>query len=189
MNDITLVAILAGFSLNLVLNLGLGIREIYHDLDLPLRASLLRWALLFAIVFLFWLLWTFVFSPLALGFFDAIFIFPFCAAALRAADEHLAKRKLFAHFHQSNIPLASSTPFCMFSLFMTLRLASSVFDAALFSLFFAAGCALPALILKTIHQRQQLEPARKDITGIPFFYISCGLLALICSGAAAILLK
>jgi Na+-translocating ferredoxin:NAD+ oxidoreductase RnfA subunit len=189
MNDITLLVILAGFSLNLVLQSGLGIREIYHDLDFPFRASLLRWALLFAVVFLFWLLWTFVFSPLSLGFFDAIFIFPFCAVVLRAADEHLAKQKFFAHFHQSGSSLASSTPFCMFALVMTLRLASSVFDAAFLSLFFAAGCALQSLILKAIHLRQQLEPARKSIAGIPFFYISCGLLALVCSGVAAILLK
>jgi Na+-translocating ferredoxin:NAD+ oxidoreductase RnfA subunit len=189
MNEIVLLAIIACLSLNLVLNAGVGINEIYHDVDTSFGSSLLRWVSLFVVVFLYWLLWTFVLSPLSLGFFDVIFIFPLCALAFHAIDEYILKRKPATHPHQNSDNISLSIPFCVFSLFMTLRLASSVAGAAILSLFFSAGCILAARILSSIHLRMRSESVGKRVAGVPLAFISNGLLALIFSAVVAILLK
>jgi Na+-translocating ferredoxin:NAD+ oxidoreductase RnfA subunit len=189
MSEIALFAILAVLSLNLVLHTGLGIKEIYQDSNSSFTGSLLRWVSLFAVVFLLWLLWTFVFSPLSLGFFDVIFIFPLCALAFYAIDEYILKHKSLTHFNANGNAISMSTPLCVFSLFMTLRLASTVAEAALLSLFFSVGCILASLILSSILLRMKSEPVSKKITGIPLAFISNGLLALIFSAAATILLR
>jgi Na+-translocating ferredoxin:NAD+ oxidoreductase RnfA subunit len=187
MSEIALFAILSAFSLNLVLHTGLGIREIYKDVHSSFRGSLPRWISLFVVVFLFWILWTFVFTPLSLGFFEVIFIFPFCALTLHTIDEHISKYN--ARFHKNDDAVSLSTPLCVFSLFMTLRLASSIAEAALLSLFFSVGCVLAALTLNSIHLRTQSESVSPKIVGVPLIFIANGLLALIFSAAATILLR
>jgi Na+-translocating ferredoxin:NAD+ oxidoreductase RnfA subunit len=189
MSQIALFAILAALSLNLVLHTGLGLKEVFQDVHSSFSVSLLRWVSLFAVVFLLWLLWTFVFSPLSLGFFDVIFIFPLCALALYAIDKYIQKYESLTHFHKNENAISLSIPLCVFSLFMTLRLASTVAEAALLSLFFSVGCILASLILSSILLRMRSEPVSQKITGAPLAFISNGLLALIFSAAATILLK
>jgi Na+-translocating ferredoxin:NAD+ oxidoreductase RnfA subunit len=191
MNEIVQCAILALLFLNLGLHTGLGIKEIYRDIDASLRGPLIRCAVLSVVVFLFWLLWTFVFTPLSLGFFDTVFIFPFCVLALYAIDEYVLKQKFHEELFYDETPAFSSSPIplCVISLFMTLRLASSVAEAAIFSLSFSAGSVLSVLILGSIHLRVQSEPISKKISGLPVIFISNGLLAFIFSITATILLR
>jgi Na+-transporting NADH:ubiquinone oxidoreductase subunit NqrE len=188
MSEIALFSILAALSLNLVLHTGLGIKEIYQNVYSFFPGSLLRWVSLFAVVFIFWLLWTFVFSPLSLGFFDVIFIFPLCTLTLHAIDEHIT-HKLQARFYTNSSAIEMSAPLCVFSLFMTLRLASTVVEAALLSLFFSTGCILTSLILGSILLRMRSEPVSRKISGIPLAFIANGLLALIFTATATILLR
>jgi Na+-translocating ferredoxin:NAD+ oxidoreductase RnfA subunit len=192
MKEIVLCAILASFSLNLVLHTGLGMKEIYRGIDSSLRIPLVRCALLSVVVFLFWLLWTFVFTPLSLDFFDTIFIFPFCALTFYAIDEYVPKQKLHAKLFYENPhshSFSSLTPLCVFSLFMTLRFASSIAEALVLSLSFSAGYILAALALGSMYLRVQSEPVSKKISGLPFVFISTGLLALIFSITATVLLR
>jgi Na+-translocating ferredoxin:NAD+ oxidoreductase RnfA subunit len=186
MNEIALCAIVGAFLLNLVFHTGLGMKEIHRGIDSFLLGPLLRWVSLGIVVFLFWLLWTFVFSPLSLGFFDVVFIFPFCALTFYVIDEYLLKHKSPANKYDNALFL--STPLCVFSLFMTLRLASSVAEAAVLSLSFSIGCILSALTLNSIYLRVQSEPISKRIVGLPFIFITSGLLAFIFSIVATILL-
>jgi Na+-transporting NADH:ubiquinone oxidoreductase subunit NqrE len=193
MKEIVLCAILASFFLNLSLHTGLGMKEIYRDIDASLRGPLIRCAVLSVVVFLFWLLWTFVFTPLFLGFFDTVFIFPFCVLALYAVDEYVLKQKFHVElfYEKDSTPSSSSslTPLCVFSLFMTLRLATSVAEAAILSLSFSAGSVLSALTLASIYLRVRSEPIGKKISGLPFIFISNGLLAFIFSITATILFR
>jgi Na+-translocating ferredoxin:NAD+ oxidoreductase RnfA subunit len=189
MSEIALFSILAAFSMNLILHTGLGIKEIYQDVHSDFRKSMLRWVSLFVVVFLLWLLWTFVFSPLSLGFFDVIFIFPFCALVFYAIDEYIQKQPPRGNAHKNDNTITPSAPLCVFSLFMTLRLASTVAQAVLLSLFFSVGCVLAALTLSSIQFCTRSDPVNKKIAGIPLVIMSNGLLALLFSAAATILLR
>jgi Na+-translocating ferredoxin:NAD+ oxidoreductase RnfA subunit len=187
MSETALFAIMATLSLNLVLHTGLGIKEIYQDANAFFPNSLLRWISLFAVVFIFWILWVFILSPLSLGFFDVIYIFPFCTLALSAIDEYVKRKLPRFYTHSNNIEM--SAPLCVFSLFMTLRLASTVTEAALLSLFFSAGCILASLILGSIFLRMKLEHVSKKIAGVPLAFISNGLISLIFTAVATILFR
>jgi Na+-translocating ferredoxin:NAD+ oxidoreductase RnfA subunit len=190
MKEIVLCAIFASFFLNLSLHTGLGMAEIYRDIDSSLRGPLVRCVVLSIVVFLCWLLWTFVLTPLSLGFFDIVFIFPLCALALHTVDEQILKQKCHGElFYEKESALSSLVPLCVFSLLITLRIASSVAEAAILSLSFSSGSVLAALILGAIHLRTRAEPIGAKIAGLPFIFISNGLLAFIFSITATILLR
>jgi hypothetical protein len=200
-----LYAVLSALSLNLVLETGLGFGMAYKDAILPAKIRLLRWGSLFAVVFLFWLLWTYLFSPLALGFFDLVFIFPLCALALSVIDIYTQRKKPAGNTpppHQQKAAVTEPenrnetrtvfgmTPLCVFALFLTLMSASSVPEAALLSFFFAAGGLAASYLLKIIHARAQGSLlAGKKILGLPYAYISAGLLAFIFSAVSSVLLN
>jgi Na+-translocating ferredoxin:NAD+ oxidoreductase RnfA subunit len=190
MSELVLCAVLASFFLNLALHTGLGIKEIYRGIDSSLRGPLARCLVLSVMVFLFWLLWTFVLTPFSLGFFDIVFIFPLCTGAFYLIKEYIPGRKLHADlFYEKDNILSSIIPLCVFSLYMTLRLASSVAEAAILSLSFSAGFFLSTLTLGSIYLRVQSEPISKKISGLPFIFISNGLLALLFSVIATVLFR
>jgi hypothetical protein len=69
-------------------------------------------------------------------------------------------------------------------------LASSVPEAALLSCFFAAGGLAASYLLKIIHVRAQGSLlAGKKILGLPYAYISAGLLAFVFSAVSSVLLN
>ena len=206
-----LYAVLSAMSLNLVLETGLGFGMAYKDAVMPAKTRLLRWVSLFAVVFLFWLLWTYLFSPLSLGFFDVVFIFPLCAVALNSIDNWYLHNKKSISSGAANMKatppyddrhdtqtVLGMTPLSVFALFLTLMLASSVPEAALLSFFFAAWGLAASYLLKIIYVRAQGgalgcapggELAGKKILGLPYAYISAGLLAFIFSAASSVLLN
>jgi Na+-transporting NADH:ubiquinone oxidoreductase subunit NqrE len=204
MKTFALFAVLSSFSLNLVLQTGLGRDLVYKDLNLPLHKRLSRWIALFITVLLFWLLWTYVLYPLTLTFFDVVFIFPFCAFFYFLIDRCVF---VFGNWLEKNFSkpentrknnkaflrgdgemLLYSVPLCVFSLYMTLRLAGGIGEAAILAFFFSAGCFFSVLVLKAIRTKVHLERADKKNLGIPIAYISMGLLAFVFHVFSSVLL-
>jgi Na+-translocating ferredoxin:NAD+ oxidoreductase RnfA subunit len=75
------------------------------------------------------------------------------------------------------------------ALSLTLRLASSFLGAAVLSLGFSLGAFLSVLILNSIYKRASIERIPPVLQGMPLFLIAAGLLSLIFSSLAAILLR
>jgi electron transport complex protein RnfA len=210
------LAVFSGLSLNLLLQFGLGIREIIEPFDSESTAkfptqwqwaslSSPLWVILFASSLILWLFFTYVLPPPAFGFLESFLLFP---AAILVS---MALESLFVWFFPdgkiTRAPDLKRGPFDPWkiaegagfspassglapaSLFLTLRLAVSLADALVLSLGFALGCLVSALILREINKRSSLEAVPRAFRGIPLTLISMGLLSLIFSSVSAIFLR
>jgi electron transport complex protein RnfA len=190
MSGLAALVVFAGFSLNLLLQLGLGIRSCGAKPDRPIRFSLLQWAMLFFSVLLFWLFFTYILSPLALGFFVFFLLFPLTVAAGKGFD--LLRGRFFPALKTERelfSVMTASDGLIIAAILMTIRLAGSFAEAVVLSLGFSLGGLFAVLVLKSIHRRSFLEKVPHFLRGLPLLLISMGLISLIFSSAAAILLQ
>jgi Na+-translocating ferredoxin:NAD+ oxidoreductase RnfA subunit len=73
--------------------------------------------------------------------------------------------------------------------FITLVIASSFSDALVIAFSLSLGNFLPAIMLRSIYERSTIEKRPAILKGLPLFLISMGLLSLVFSSAASVLLK
>jgi electron transport complex protein RnfA len=204
MSNLIILAVFSGLSLNLLLQMGLGIRDIGDHPERILRNTLFQWGMLFFSVLLLWLLFSYVLSPLAMGYLEYFLLFPLITAAGKGLKV-LSRRFLRSGTHLAAwIPapvieeLSASELFpavtacdglTIAALILTLRLAGSFAEAAVLSLGFSLGGAAAVLILRAIYRRSSLERIPLALRGRPLLFISMGLMTLIFSSVAAVLLR
>ncbi|MDR2245642.1 MAG: hypothetical protein LBE17_03045 [Treponema sp.] len=204
MNGIIILAVFSGLSLNLMLQMGLGIRDIGVRPERIIRNILFQWGMLFFSTLLFWLLFSYVLSPLALGYLEYFLLFPLITAVGKGL-EALSRRFLRPGSRlAARLPapvLEELSPAELFptitaydgltiaAIILTLRFAGSLLEAAVLSLGFSAGGAMAAFILRDIYQRSSLERIPATLRGRPLLFIAMGLMSLIFSSVAAVLLQ
>jgi electron transport complex protein RnfA len=190
MSTLAALAVFSGISLNLLLQLGLGIRDLGSKADQSVRISLSQWGILFLSVILLWVFFTYALSPLSLGFMEYFLVFPLTAMAGRGLE--LLLRRLFPSRTSAKtlFPVMSSYDgMVIAALVLTLRLALSFVQALTLSLGFSLGGLVSTLVLHGVHRRSSIETVPRSLRGIPLLLISMGLLALIFSALAVILLR
>ncbi|MDR1949541.1 MAG: hypothetical protein LBQ38_09120 [Spirochaetaceae bacterium] len=189
MSALVVLVVFSGLSLNPLLQFGLGIRNFETEGQKPVRYALFQWIVLFVTVLLLWLFFTYILSPLSLGFLEYLLIFPLTVAAGQGF-EMAARRVIPPPADQPKMPVISAYDgLAIAALFLTLRLASSFAGAVVLSLGFSLGSFLSARILNAIYKRSSTEKIPPVLRGMPLLLISMGLLSLICSSVAAILLR
>jgi len=182
------LAVFAGMSANLVLQMGLGMGEIALAEDGPRRgnaAGLLARFLVFLVSVL--APWA-VFRLLPLGFAGYLLAFP---AALLASD---GCRLLLGRFLPGLAPAsgADGEPGSSYAagatLFMTLALAGNFAEALVLALAFAAGMSFAFAAVAGIRRRARMHAVPRGLAGAPLALVSMGLLSLVLSAAAAMFL-
>jgi electron transport complex protein RnfA len=212
------LAIFSGLSLNLLLQFGLGISGVIPQSILPgghVGSTFWKLNACFSLVlcisvFVLWLFFTYVLTPLALGFLESFLLFPLCAAACAALELLFSKQtnaasaedapegnraaELPAHLRgvaaRRGFPVLTSISayngLALAALLITLRLASSPAEALALTLGLSLGRMAAVLILREIYKRSCLETVPRILRGFPLILISMGLLSLIFSAAAVI---
>lgn len=186
MNSITL-AVLCGLFLNLPLQMGIGIKDIYSSQGMGFWDSVLEALLLFLSLLAQWLLFALVFSPLTLGFFKYFALLPLGAALplfLRLAANRLKiaqKEDVFAFPYRSGASVAA--------FLIMLSLAEDWSEALLIAAGLSCGVLFSMLLLRTIRFRINREKVQSGIRGVPLLLITMGILALAISSAAIIYLR
>jgi electron transport complex protein RnfA len=205
MSGMIILAVFSGLSLNLLLQMGLGIRDIGSRPERIVGNTLIQWGILFFSVLLLWLFFAYILSPLALGYAEYFLLFPLITAAGKGL-EALSRRFPPPDVRQraawipwpamEDLPVSKLFPavtaydgLTMAALILTLRLAGSFAEAAVLSLGFSLGGAAVVLILRDIYRRSFLERLPRALRGRPLLFISMGLMSLIFSSVAAVLLR
>ncbi|MDR2865330.1 MAG: hypothetical protein LBV68_06970 [Spirochaetaceae bacterium] len=190
MNASLSLLVLSGLFLNLPLQLGLGIKEIWRERNRPFYIPFFECLVLFLSIIIQWLLFSFIFSPLNLGFLKYFFIFPlstgistgfelvFSLLSPQSAGKH---GKIFSFSALSGLSIAA--------VLLVLFLADTVGDALILDLGFSAGVYISMIILKAIRIRISDEKKNPFFSGIPLLFISMGLLSLVWTSAAIIYLS
>jgi Na+-translocating ferredoxin:NAD+ oxidoreductase RnfA subunit len=192
------LAVCAGLSFNLILQFGLGIKALTETREGSYPIPFFQGAALFLGVFILWCVFSYVIAPLGLGFFQYVLLFPLCAFVCMGFET------FFTHFLPSLVPtmvpslVPSAKPFTpetaynglgILSLWLTLQLAGTPFEALVLSLCFASGAFSAMLLIHYIHKRSELEIIPAYLRGRPLTLIAAGLLSLICGSATAVLFQ
>jgi len=169
------LATFAGLSMNLLLQMGLGLRDFTLEPDRSWIYGVYQTLILTGSVMLLWLLFSYVFTPLSLGFLEYLLPFPLLALLFRGLDWVSKQQSALSE----ELPQDSYQGWILAALFITLRLAQSPGDALAISLSFSLGNLLSVALIKNIHKRISLERLPYFLRGIPLLLISMGFLALI----------
>ncbi|MDR3303494.1 MAG: hypothetical protein LBS86_03695 [Treponema sp.] len=168
--------ICASISLNLALQFGLGLSGLREGQKAEHKPSFIQAGGLFVSVFLLWSV--FRYALFFLGFLEYLLLLPLCAAAGMGLEWAI---KRFFPAHATEFHASAYDGLVLTSLFLTLRLASSIGDALVLSLGFAAGTLLISYLLSVIRIRSSLESIPPFLRKTPLILIVLGLLSLIFS--------
>ncbi|MDR2313218.1 MAG: hypothetical protein LBE02_01630 [Spirochaetaceae bacterium] len=179
----------AALSLNLLLNFGLGVRELISRERSPKAHLYYPWVILFLATALIWVVFARILRPLG-DTFNYLLMIPL---ALLGSQE--IEKLLFYFFPGLGdcpgvFKIGSAyNDLSAAALFFTLQFALTVWEALLFSCAFSAGGLLAFLVVKEIQKRSFLEAIPYGLRGTPILLISLGILSLIFSAGAVLLLK
>jgi electron transport complex protein RnfA len=184
------LAVFSGLSLNLLVHLGIGIPDFNREPYRPFRFIFFQWSSLFVSVMVLWCLFTYILTPLSLGFFEYFLFFPLIATLgsfwkflfVRLFPREDSEERLFSMSGVHNGMVISA-------LLITLRLAGSFSGALALALGFSLGFLVVVFILRAILDRFSGETVPLSLRGTPLLLISLGLLALIFSSLSGIILR
>jgi electron transport complex protein RnfA len=190
MNNLAALAVFSGLSINLMIHLGIGIRDFNREPCRPIRFIIFQCSSLFVSVVALWSLFSYIFSPLSLGFFEYFLLFPLVAGSgklweslfIRLFPPEEAAKRLFPVIGTYNALTTTA-------LLVTMRLAGSFTEAVALALGFALGTLAALFLLRAILSRFSRETVPPLLRGPPLLLISAGLLALIFSSLSTIFFR
>ncbi|MDR3356102.1 MAG: hypothetical protein LBO04_02830 [Spirochaetaceae bacterium] len=189
MNNFIVLTVFSVFSFNLVLKFALSVKEIFENRKHPAASCLFQWLTMFITVFVSWLIFTFILSPLTLGFFEYFLLFPvtvFLTVCLEnilsiIIPGNLTQNKAFSAY-------SSYSGLVLTALILTLRLADTTSDAMVLSLGFSSGVYFSIALLRMIKTRVKNEKILPFFSEQPLLLTSMALLSLVFSSIAYVTL-
>ncbi|MDR1148143.1 MAG: hypothetical protein LBK66_05875 [Spirochaetaceae bacterium] len=188
MNNLLILAVFSVFSFNLVLTFGLGTKEIFENRKQPITGSLLQLPIMFITVFVAWIIFTFMLSPLNLGFLRYFLLFPltcFLTFGIETAISilipgYIRQNRMFSLY-------TSYSGLIITALILTLHLADTAMDAFVLSFCLSFSAFFAILLLRMIKLRGKNEKLPSIFSGQPILCISMALLSLVSLSIAYIL--
>jgi electron transport complex protein RnfA len=184
-----LLIIFTGFSFNLVVQIGLGIRNSMSIKQFQFRYSLFQSLILFFSVLFTWLAFGYVIIPLGLSFLETLLLLPlsfFFAAIVEKGFQAVLSRWINPDYCKV---FSAYKALVFASAFFITKVGNSFGESLIMAAGFALGYFLSMAIVMEIHKRSSIEAVPKVLRGAPLLLISLGLLSLVCSAAAVFLLQ
>jgi Na+-translocating ferredoxin:NAD+ oxidoreductase RnfA subunit len=193
MMTLAALGICAALGMNLMIQFGLGLGLLAADDGGGVEEgndtrSLPGALILFAALFLLWVLFTYVLYPLRTGLYWYLLLYPLSAALMRGLEWVLGRNtRLFPRLKIPDSFPAGWTELLPLGLLISLHLALHPLEALFLSLCFSLGLQFSLVILREIRRRSRFEAIPPFLWGNPLALISLGLLSMICISASIIL--
>ena len=193
---IIMLAVFSGLSLNLILQFGLGLKEIalaqHSEHTKPgVKRQLVQMGIFFLTILVLWLLISTIRSILPLGFLEYVMLFPLCllvfSRLINVANRIILKNEAPQDDYYVTGSMYTGGVLCGTGLFLTLSIAGNLLEAAVLSLGFTLGITLVILLVNEIRRRSEIEAVPHFLRGGPLMLITLGLLSLVFSSAALML--
>ncbi len=189
MNNTALLSIFTGLSINLVVQFGLGVRDIIGMKHYQLRFSLYQGLVLFLSIIITWLGFAYIIIPLGFGFLETLLLLPLSILFSSLIEKGLLVL-LSKWISPANTSVFSAYNGMVFGAnFFTLRVAGSFMEALIMAAGFTLGYIISMAIVQEINKRSSIEAVPAALRGAPLLLISIGLLSLVFSAAAAFFLQ
>lgn len=185
---VTLLVIFSAFTMNLILQCGLGIKGATVSLKNNIITTLIKLGTIFAVVIILWFLFSRIIYSLFPGIFIYILLFPICYIVYEGVEfllfQYVVKKdpndESFVHFPGGITAVA---------VFICLNIAGSFLETVLLSFGFTAGLLLVFLIIREIRVRASLESVPVFIRGKPLVLITMGMLSLVFTVGSMLLIR
>ena len=197
---LAILAVFSSLSVNLMLQLGIGLRELamvekfshtenaaYTEIS-DKKGFWVELGILFITILFLWLVFSFLRSVLPMGLLEYMLLFP-ASTLLFSALERLAYHfTLIKTIHREKMSVYNNAftggALAGAALFITLNIAGGLLEAFVLSLGFIIGITLAITIVGEIRRRSELEAVPRFLRGGPLALIAMGLLSLVFSSAA-----
>ncbi|MDR0524669.1 MAG: hypothetical protein LBG90_02210 [Spirochaetaceae bacterium] len=188
--DALFLLVCAGFSLNLILHFGLGIRETAESLEQSLPAPVFQTGVLAGSVFILWGICSYLLPILSFGFLEYFLLYPMSAllclaleaGAIKFAPGLVPRSKIFPALSGYNGLVPSG-------LWLTLHLAGTPLEALILSAGFGGGVLFALVLLEYIRKRSALESVPRNLRGRPLLLITMGLLSLVTASLTVVFFR
>jgi len=183
-----LLFIYSGFTMNILLQCGLGIKgTVESKLNLNIT-TFIKLALIFLSIILIWLFFSKVILLLFSGIFVYVLIFPISAIVYDGL-EYLIFRYLYKNNENTETFISFPTGITAVAVFICINTANNINEALMLSFGFTFGIFLVNIIIREIRRGAELETVPVFLRGKPLVLIAMGMLSLIFTAASLLFFR
>jgi electron transport complex protein RnfA len=186
--QLVLLLVCSGFSMNLVLQCGLGIKGAAESKDPPGISTLIKTGIIFFSVILLWFFFSKVVYSIIPGLFIYVLLFP-ASSLVYDVLEYLVFKYLYKAETQGECYVSFPGGITAVCVFICVNLANGFLEAAVLSFGFTAGIILVYLIIREVRKRAVLEVVPRFMRGKPLVLITMGMLSLVFSVVSILLFR
>jgi len=186
--QLLLLLICSGFSMNLVLQCGLGIKGAAESKNPPGLTALIRTGIIFFSVILLWFFFSRIVYSIIPSVFIYVLLFPVSSVVYEAL-EYFFYRYLYKEKTEAESFVSFPGGITAVCVFICINLAGGFLEAAVLSFGFTAGILLVYLILWEVRKRAALETVPRFLRGKPLVLITMGMLSLVFSLVSILLFR
>jgi len=190
MNEMPLLLLIisSAFTMNLILQCGLGIKAAPRSGKADNITILMKLSILFLTVILLWIVFSRIISSIFSGLFIYLLIFP-VSSIVYDGLEFFIFTYILKKDRKDECSLSFPEGITAVAAFICVNIANNFIKAAALSFGFSAGAFIVFVILGEIRRRAALEAVPRFLRGKPLVLISMGLLSLIFSTASVLLFR
>jgi electron transport complex protein RnfA len=183
-----LLFIYSGFTMNIVLQCGLGVKGAVESKSNLNITTLIKLALIFSSIVLLWLFFSKVLFSIFSGIFVYVILFPISAIVYDGL-EYLIFRYIYKNNENTETFISFPNGITAASVFICINIAHNINEALMLSFGFTFGIFLVNLIIREIRRRAELETVPVYLRGKPLVLIAMGLLSLIFTAASLLFFR
>ena len=190
MNNIPILIffIYSAFTVNLLLQCGLGIKGAVDSKNTLDISSLIKISIIFASVIILWLFFSKILFSLLPGIYIYIILFPI-SYIVYDAMEYLVFYYILKKDRTSESLINFPGGITAVAVFLNMYLANNFLQTIVLSFGFTAGLFMAKLIIREIRKRAAFEAVPVYIRGIPLVLITMGMLSLVFTTASLLLFR
>jgi len=183
-----LLFIYSGFTMNIVLQCGLGIKGTVESKSNLNITTLIKLALIFLSIILLWLLFSKVLFSIFSGIFVYVILFPISAIVYDGL-EYLIFRYIYKNNENMETFINFPNGITAVAVFICINIANNINEALMLSFGFTFGIFLVNIIIREIRRRAELESVPVFLRGKPLVLITMGMLSLIFTAASLLFFR
>jgi len=185
MNQIPLILlfICSCFTMNLVLQCGLGLKGIVESRSSFNLPAFIKLVLIFSSIILLWFFFSKIVFSLVSGMFVYVILFP-VSAIVYDALEYLIFTYLLKRGREEETFISFPGGITAAAVFICMNMASGFWDVLILSFGFSFGIFIINLVIREIRKRAALEAVPVFLRGKPLVLIAMGLLSLVFTAAS-----
>ncbi|MCL2277590.1 MAG: hypothetical protein FWC21_06795 [Treponema sp.] len=183
-----ILLIYSAFTVNLVLQCGIGLRGIAESKGEFFISSFIKLGLIFISIIFLWFLFSKALSAIIQGLLLYVLLFP-VSAILYDGLEFIIFRYIFKRDAKDESLINFPGGITAVSVFICVNAANSFLETAILSFGFISGIFLVNIITREVRKRAALEAVPVFLQGKPLILITMGILSMVFSTASILLFR